>query len=147
MKLLRKNLLYKNVLNEKLLTIKPLNPSVEKLLNAIMPEFLQNKISDHVASMQCGSSQRASFPNAMQHFTKGFVHRSIMHESTGIKSIRVQLFGAQPVLKHKLGVWRKILGFISRLSMPIISLRRLARRFFCYGPIRPRKALIPRLIL
>lgn len=142
MKLLRKNLLYKNVLNEKLLTIKPLNPSVEKLLNAIMPEFLQNKISDHVTSMQCGSSQRASFPNAMQHFTKGFVHRSIMHESTG-----VQLFGAQPVLTSKLGVWRKILGFISRLSMPIISSRRLARRFFCYGPIRPRKALIPRLIL
>lgn len=141
MKLLRKNLLYKNVLNEKLLTIKPLNPSVEKLLNAIMPEFLQNKISDHVASLQW-ASQSASFPNAMQHFTKGFVHRSIMHESTG-----VQLFGAQPVLTSKLGVWRKILGFISRLLMPIISLRRLARRFFCYGPIRPRKALIPRLIL
>lgn len=146
MKLLRKNLLYKNVLNEKLLTIKPLNPSVEKLLNAIMPEFLQNQISDHVASLQW-ASQRASFPNAMQHFTKGFVHRSIMHESTGIKSIRVQLFGTQPVLTSKLGVWRKILGFISRLSIPIISLRRLARRFFCYGPIRPRKALIPRLIL
>ena len=146
MKLLRKNLLYKNVLNEKLLTIKPLNPSVEKLLNAIMPEFLQNKISDHVASLQW-ASQRGSFPNVIQHFTKGFVHRSIMHESIGIKSIRVQLFGIQPVLKHKLGVWRKILGFISRLSMPIISLRRLARRFFCYGPIRPRKALIPRLIL
>ena len=147
MKLLRKNLLYKNVLNEKLLTIKPLNPSVEKLLNAIMPEFLQNKISDPVASLQCGPSQWASFPNVIQHFTKGFVHRSIMPVPTEIKSTGVQQPGTQPVLTSKLGVWRKILGVISRLSMPIISSRRLARRFFCYGPIRPRKALIPRLIL
>lgn len=147
MKLLRKNLLYKNILNEKLLTIKPLNLSVEKLLNAIMPGLRQNKISDHVTFLQCGFLQRASFSNAMQHCTKGFVQQFIRIKPANTKSIRVQLFGTQPILMSKLGIWRKILRFISRLLMPIISLRRLARRFFCYGPIRPRKALIPRLIL